>query len=147
MNPINSGNNSMNSLQFFWKARFVDNSEIYQFNKDGSENRFQLVKDKFSDLRYFYLIKKDLSQTFTVDLIHGLIFFNNHQKLIYEFTSDKKNIRLIYKRRNQVYISEKGNLLKKDVWYLLGFQYLDKNNINHKIILQIDQMGNFIIGD
>jgi hypothetical protein len=145
---INLGdNNSMKSLSFFWKARFKDNSELNQFENNGIENRFQLVKDKFTELSYFYLISKDLSQCFTVDLLHGLIFYNNHQKIDYNPLEKKENIRLIYFRRNKVTLTESGKKIEHTITYFLGLQYNLENNENRKILLQIDEQGNFLIGD
>jgi hypothetical protein len=132
-------------LSFFWKARFKDNSELNQFENNGIENRFQLVKDKFTELSYFYLISKDLSQCFTVDLLHGLIFYNNHQKIDYNPLEKKENIRLIYFRRNKVTMTESGKEVEHIIKYHLGFQYNDKLGNNQKIILQIDENGNWIL--
>ena len=52
------GNNPISSLSFHWKAIFSDGSMIEQFNIDNTENKFQLVKDRFNDLAYFNLSNK-----------------------------------------------------------------------------------------
>jgi len=143
---LGSGDNHMDSLSFYWKARFVDNSEISQFNKEGKETLFKEVKDKFDSLIYFYLIHKSLPICFTVDLINGLIFYNNHQKIDLNLIEKKENIRLIYFRRHTVELTEnfkeKSHLIK----YYIGFQYNDKLGNNRQIILQIDSEGNWVLG-
>jgi len=139
----NNGNNSMNPLSFTWKAVFSDGSIIEQFENDV-ENRFQLVKDKFNDLILFSLVNKDYSQCFTVDLTHGLIFFNNH--LSVENKEIKDNIRLVFFRRHTVELNQVGKETNHKIEYHLGFQYL-KDGKNQKIILIIDEKGNWVLGD
>ena len=142
---LNSENNSMNSLSFSWRARFKNNSELNQF-ENGKENLFQLVKDRFTELSYFYLISKDNLQCFTVDLLHGLIFYNNHQEIDYNQLEKKENCRLIFFRRHQIKMSINGKEKSHTIEYHLGFQWL-KDGKNQKIILIIDEEGNFIINN
>jgi hypothetical protein len=137
----------MNNLQFIWKARFVDDTQIQQFNEDMSENRFQQVKDRFKDLRYFYLTHIKLPICFTVDLIKGILFYNNHQQIDIDLKKTKQNIRLIYFRRRKKDFTMDMKFIDETITYFLGLQYNDENNNNHKIVLQIDKDGNFIIGD
>ena len=139
-------NNSISSLSFHWNAVFFDGSQINQFNEDGTENLFKLVQNRFDELVYFYLTNnKEI--TFTVDLIHGLIFFNNHQTIAKEFKRKKDNIRLIFFRRHKVELTEQMVEKKHEIKYFLGYQYLDNNGYNKKVVLQIDKDGNFIVGD
>lgn len=145
---LSNENNAMNSLHFFWKAELKDGTIIHQFDKDGIEHRYQEVKDKFINLKYFYLYNKnDSNNVFIVDLINGFIYKN---KIIKNFKEENKkyNIRLIYFRTHRKKINL-NNLkkLEEEIHYNLGFQYLDSNNINHKIILQIDKNGDFLIGE
>jgi hypothetical protein len=139
-------NNPMSSLSFHWKAIFSDGSVTEQFNEDGTENKFQLVKDRFNILVYFNLANKQ-GILFTVDLIHGIIGYNDLILPYRDFsTSEKKeNIRLIFFRRHKVEMTE--NLIEKShtITYHLGYQYLDKLGNNRQIVLQIDSEGNFII--
>lgn len=139
----NNGNNSMNPLSFTWKAIFSDGSIIEQFENDV-ENRFQLVKDKFDKLILFSLVNKDYSQCFTVDLTHGLILFNTI--LFKDKIENKENCRLIYFRRHTVELNQSGKETNHKIQYHLGFQYL-KDGKNQKIILIIDEKGNWILGE
>ena len=139
---INSGNNSMNSLSFHWYARLLDESIIYQFEKDGTENKFQLVKDNFKDLRYFYLTN-NLDKTFCVDLVNGLIFFNNHLSINKE---KKENCRLIFFRRHRIEMTEKAIEKSHSIEYHLGYQYNDKLGNNRQKVLIIDNPGNWVLG-
>lgn len=142
-----SGNNSMNSLSFIWKAKFNDNYIIFQFNEDGTENLFKEVKNKFDDLKEFSIYNKDQSIIYTVDLIKGFIY-NNKQNIDLDLLKEEKtNIRLIFFRRHRIEMTEKYLEKSHNIIYFLGFQYNDKNNQNKKILLQIDSQGNFIIGD
>jgi hypothetical protein len=123
-------------------ATFRDGSKIHQFDLDGTENKFQLVIDRFNDLKYFDLTN-NLDKTFTVDINCGLIFFNNFQSI--ENKEIKKNCRLIHFRRHQVEMNE--NCIEKShiIEYHLGFQYNDKLGNNRQIVLQIDSEGNWIL--
>jgi hypothetical protein len=145
---LNRDNNPMKSLVFIWIAIFKDNTKIEQFNEDNSENRFQLVKDRFKELTYFNLTDRK-GHFFTIDLVNGRIGYNYLPLPYLEATTEKKeNIRLIYFRRHKVEIGEQD--LKEKVHiieYHLGFQYNDKNGNNRQIVLQIDEQGNFILGD
>jgi len=151
MNSIinqNLGGEQFNvNLAFTWKARFKTGEEISQFD-NGKENKFKLIQDRFSELSYFYLISKDLSQCFCIDLNRGLIFFGNHQVVSEDFLKEKKeNIRLIYFRRHQIKMTLNNTTKSHRIQYFLGFQYQDSKKNNHKSILQIDELGNWILGD
>jgi hypothetical protein len=146
---LNRDNNPMKSLTFIWIAIFKDGTKIEQYNEDKSENKFQLIKDKFTDLGYFNLTDRK-GHFFTVDLINGLIGFN-YATLPYvevEVQEKKENIRLIYFRTHRIEIGEQD--LKEKIHtieYYLGFQYNDKNGNNRQLVLKIDEQGNFILGD
>jgi hypothetical protein len=143
---INSGNNAMNSLSFYWKAEFKNGDVVNQFETE-KDDKFKLVQDRLHELKYFYLYNKsNFQDRFIVDLENGFIFRNN----IIEYSSKekiKKNIRLINFRTVQKIFSENITLLKTIVRYKLGFQYNDENNINRKIILIIDEQGNWVLGE
>jgi hypothetical protein len=148
MNSIinqNSGdNNSISSLNFKWLAIFKDSSKIEQF-ENGIENKFQLVLDRMNELAYFNL-KDDKGHLFIVNLLNGLIGYNTLEFPYIELKETKENIRLIYFRRHRIIIgtsdlTEKENSIK----YHLGIQYLDKYLNNRKIILIIDNEGNWVI--
>jgi hypothetical protein len=146
-NPIsinlNNENNSMDSLSFTWKAIFLDGSVIEQF-ENGVERRFQEVKDKFDKLTLFSLVNKDYSQCFTVDVRYGLIFFNNY--LFIDKKEIKENVRLINFRRRRTEITMDNIIKSHTIKYHLGFQYL-KDGKNQKIILIIDEHGNWSLGE
>lgn len=146
MNINFGGDNSISNLSFIWTAKFKDSEDICQFDfETGKENRFKLVQDKFDKLEYFLLWNKD--KVFTVDLINGLIYFNTELK-DKQNSTEKKNIRLIFFRRHKVEIGTEDLIAKNhEILYFLGFQYQDEKNNNHKIILEIDKQGNFIIKD
>lgn len=133
-------------LNLVWKAKFADNSELNQF--DGTnENKFKKVQDRFNDLTSFELSHISKPLRIAVDLRRGLIFINNMDFVAPEIISDKENIRLIYLRRNRVETDIKGEIISHKVYYFIGFQYNDKLGKNHKILLNIDQEGNIVIGD
>jgi len=145
---INTGeNNSMNFPSFIWTAKFNNCDDICQFDFiNGTENRFKLVQDNINNLKYFILWNKN--KCFTVDLINGLIYFNKELLEKIESNEIKYNLRLIFFRRHQVTIGT-SDLKEKNhlIHYHLGYQYLDKNLNNHKIILIIDENGNWILGE
>ena len=143
---IGEENNAMQTLSFYWRAEFENGDTIEQF-KDGIENRFKEVQDRFPDLKFFYLYHKEKPIKFIVDLKKGLIFNDPSQEQVCDFNHDKHNIRLIYKRRVRRYLSDKLQQMGCDIWYLLGIQYNDNNGYNRKFILQINGEGNFILGD
>ena len=135
--------NSISNLSFLWIAEF-ENDCIFQI-ENGIEHRFQEVKDRFNELKYFTLQHKEKEISFTVDLINGLIIYNNYKNT--EIVEKKDNVRLIYFRRNKITMTESGNQQSHQIWYFLGFQYLDKLGNNQKIILRIDSEGNWILGE
>ena len=140
---LNSGNNPMDSLTFYWMAEFKD-GVIFQF-EDGKEHKFQEVKDRMNELEFFHLYHKKLDLRFIVDLKRGLIKFNDcEEPIVVEL---KENIRLIYFRRVKIQIGE-NDLKEKSrvINYHLGLQYL-KDGKNMKIILIIDEKGSWILGD
>jgi len=136
----------MNNLIFIWQAIFLNGDSISQF-ENGIENKFQLVKDRFNELKYFILKHKKNSIQFTVDLENGLIS-NNFDNIIKQESKEFKNkLRLIHFRRHKVEIGTEDLKQKKhEIIYFLGFQYNDKLGNNRQIVLQIDEEGNFIIG-
>ena len=142
---LNSGNNAMDSLVFHWTAILEDGSKIEQFNSDGIETKFKEVQDNFDKLFLFILKNKDNSKCFEVDLYNGRISFNTYNSI--KTNTIKNNIRLINFRTVQKIFSEDITLLKTIIQYKLGFQYNDENNINRKIILIIDEQGNWVIGE
>jgi hypothetical protein len=141
--------NSLN-LKILWKARFDNGLVIYQKDSHGVEHSFQEVKDNFSHLKVFtfYHIAKPLEVS--VDLERGLIFINNKQQQIVnqDLIYIKKNIRLICFRRHRVKIENKSlKQTEHDIYYFIGYQYQDQHDKNRKVLLQVDQEGNIIIGD
>ena len=140
---LNSGNNPMDSLSFYWMAEF-NNGVIFQF-ENGIEHRFQEVLDSINELEFFHLYHKKLDLRFIVDLKRGLIKFNDSEEPI--TVESKENIRLIYFRRNRIEITEKFIKKSHKIVYHLGFQYNDKLGNNRRVVLKIDEHGNWILGD
>lgn len=137
--------NSIDALSFHWIAIFDDGC-IFQF-EDGKENKFQKVLDRAKALKWFILKHKDTDLTFTVDLDKCIILLGKCKSIAAEFTKPKDNGRLIYFRRNKVELGEKGNKISHTVLYFLGYQYTDNAGHNHKAVLQIDDNGNWVLGD
>jgi Flp pilus assembly secretin CpaC len=142
---LNSGNNPMDSLTFYWLAEFK-NDVIFQF-EDGKEHKFQEVKDRINELEFFHLYHKDgmSNINFIVDLKKG--FIKTLASSEPEQIEQKKNIRLIYFRRHKIDLNQSVKEIKRDIKYHLGFQYNDKNGNNRQIVLIIDELGNWILGD
>lgn len=138
-------NNSMSSLAFHWFAEF-ETSYSKQFD-NGIENKFQTVIDKFAELKYFCLRHKDKDISVTVDLKNGIVFVNHHQMIDNDFINEKKNIRLIYFRRHQRTFDSQIHELSHTMVYFIGFQYTDKDGHNRKILLQLDNEGNIVVGN
>ena len=137
-------NNSISDLTFFWQGIFKDSLVINQIDEDGTEHRFQEIRDKFSELAFFNLSNKQ-GKMFTVNLLEGIIGYNDFVISYRKSEIKKNNIRLIYFRRNYVTIGTKDLKTKNHIIiYYLGYQYLDNNGHNRKVIHQIDQEGNWI---
>jgi len=138
------GNNSM-KLSFHWLAIFNDGTMLAQI-ENGVENRFQIVKDRFDDLVGFILHNKDNSSVFVVDLLKGQLKFGPMYSLEGEETKEvKKNIRLIYFRRNQIILSQNGAQMDHIIEYHLGFQYQDEEGKNKQTVIKIDSKGYWIL--
>ena len=138
--------NSIHDLSFLWTAIFKDDSYISQL-ENGIEHKFQEVKDKFNELKYFSIINKYTNQYFTVDLEKGLIYNNGISYSEEDLKEEKKNIRLIHFRRHRKEIGENLKEQSHRIWYFLGFQYNDNLGNNRQIVLQIDENGNWVIGE
>jgi hypothetical protein len=99
-------------------------------------------------LIYFNLRHINKTINFGVDLIKGLISCNSSSEIQGDLLQEEKlNIRLIYFRRNRKDFTLSGKLWNHSILYILGYQYNDKEGNNHKIFLQIDKDGNFVIGN
>jgi hypothetical protein len=145
---LNSENNSMNSLSFYWTAFFKNDnpSPICQF--DGKiEHKYKEVIDNFDNLSYLTLHHKEQNIQFTIDLIKGTVSYGNTFFSFSEESTQKFNIRPIYFRRVRKYLDEHLKEIDTDIHYYFGLQYNDEKNNNHKIILEIDKLGRFILGD
>jgi hypothetical protein len=134
----------MSNLSFYWIAIFKDGTRINQFNEDGSENMFQLIKDRFDELGYFNLTNMK-GKLFTVSLLNGLIGYNDLVLPYREAKERKDSIRLVYFRRHRVEMTDNGIKKSHTIEYHLGLQWVNSNNENRNIILQIDENGDFII--
>ena len=137
----------MKSLVYKWIAIFKDGSIIKQFNEDGTENLFILVKERFSDLVFFNLEGINNTKLFSVDLVSCIISYNCIPLTPIE-NNTKSNIRLITFRRHKHEISTQTlESLKEECIYGLGYQYLNKVGQNKQIILYISEDGSFEIKD
>ncbi len=149
-NPIDNNfevNNSISNLSFLWLAQFKDGSIICQVDENKKEHRFQEVLDNFDNLISFSLISIDKSKVFTVDLLSGLIYLGIPKIIDCRILKSRNNIRLIYKRIVRVTVGAKDLKTKLiRINYLLGFQYNDGEK-NKKVLFQIDEQGNFVVGD
>ena len=137
---------SIPTLNFTWIAIFKDESIVEQF-QDNQEIKFQIVKDKFNDLDLFVLKHKTKPLQVVVNLRRGLIFWNDVQKVSDDLLKEKNNIRLIFFRRHVVDLGSTGKELAHKLMYFIGYQYTDNTGRNKKVVIQLDQNGNMIIGD
>jgi len=137
------GDNPISNLVFHWIAIFND-GKIEQF-ENGKEHLFKEVRDRMNDLVYFNLTDRK-GHLFTVNLQNGLIGYNRLEFPYIETDEKKENIRLIFFRRHRIELGT-NNLEEKShtIAYHLGCQYNDEYNHNHKIILEIDSEGNWIL--
>jgi len=139
--------NTISSLSFLWKS-VLKSGEIINQLDNGIDTNYKKVKENFNNLAYFYL-SNNKGDTFTVDLLKGTITYNNFKELegLKEQSKEKKNIRLIYFRRVCVDSTTSGKVLSHKIFYFLGYQYNLENNENRKVILIIDNDGNWNIGE
>ena len=144
---LTEGSNTIQpSLVFTWVAIFKDSTKIEQF-ENGIEHKYKEINNRLNELVYFSLTDKQ-GHMFTVDLYNGLIGFNYLALSYIKLKEKKENIRLIFFRQHKIEIGSQDLLEKKhDIEYHLGYQYLDKNGYNQKIILKIEEEGSFLIGD
>jgi hypothetical protein len=121
-----------------------NNGVLFQF-ENGIEHKFKEVQDRINDLEFFHLYHKDgmTNINFIVDLKKGLIKTLDAEEP--KEIEKKENIRLIFFRRHKVTLTESGKEVEHIITYHLGFQWLDLNNQNRNIILQINENGDFII--
>lgn len=134
-------------LELIWKAKFEDSSKVYQYDDTNKEHLFKEVLDKFDKLTHFSLHHKTKPLTITVDVKRGLIFVNSNQTVDKDLEQFKQNIRLIYFRRNRIHFDGKMQQTGHDITYFIGYQYLTRCGKNKKVLLQVTQSGNIVIGD
>jgi len=137
--------NTISNLSFLWKAIFKDGIIINQLD-GGKDINYKKVKDNFDNLAYFYL-SDNKNNIFMVNLLKGIIIYNNFNNFEINESKEKKNIRLIYFRRVCIDSTTNGKMLSQKIFHFLGFQYNLENNENRKVILIIDENGNWIIGE
>ena len=109
-----------NEFEYLWVAIFKDGTVIPQLNIDGSENKFQLVKDNFKSLAKFELAD------FVVDMEKQTIRYKG--TFIGSITDI--NPELIYYRHNIVTFDKHEIIycvgIGNDVEYILVKVYPDK---------------------
>jgi len=138
-------NNSMKSpLTFSWIAIFSDGSKIEQF-ENNNEHSFQEVQNKINELVYFNLTDKQ-GHLFSVNVVQGLIGYNDLVFSYREVKEKKENVRLIFFRRHKVEITENNIEKSHNIEYHLGFQY-NQNEYNRQIVLIIDSQGSWVLGE
>jgi len=135
----------MGELIFHWLAIFSDGTYINQFTGE-QENQYLDVQNRSNELKLFILYNVNTHEEFHVDLEKGIIYKESN---FISFTEEntKKNIRLIYFRRWRRTFDAQGNQIKAEVHYFLGLQYNTEDNKNKQILLEIDENGNFILGE
>jgi hypothetical protein len=138
------GTHPRESLLFLWNAIFKDGTHIFQIDKEGIEHKFKEVQDKFNDLVYFNL-RNNNGKMFSINLMNGLIGYNTLEFPYIKLEKHKQNIRLIFFRRHTIELTDSFKEINHNIKYHMGIQYNDDKNNNHKIILIIDQEGNFIV--
>ena len=138
--------NAIDSLKYLWIAEFKDQSYIMQY-ENQVERKFQEVKDRFDELKYFCLYDRNyILNRFTVDLEKGVIYYNEGARIESSQNDKKQDIRLIFFRRHTVELNESLTEKSHKICYYLGLQY-KKNGNNHKVILCIDKDGNWCTED
>jgi hypothetical protein len=143
LNSINNNieiTNSIDNLSFLWVACDYNDNLFFQY-LDKKETRFNKEWFTSSALKYFCLYHKENSLYFLVDLVKGNLSFMNYEDKDNE--EKKNNIRLIYFRRNRIEIT--GDKQNHTIVYHLGYQYLDFQGNNKKVILEINSDGSFVI--
>lgn len=137
------GDNSMSTLNFLWEAQLI-NGEIINQLDGGEDTNFRRVKENFDKVVCFCLIGKE--KIFIVDLIEGFVFIDDRQENLLENLSEKNNIRLIFTRRRIKDLYSKTGW-EENIYYILGFQYNDFEGKNKKVIFQINNSGDWVIGE
>lgn len=134
----------MTDLKMIWIAQFKDGRSVSQITPENQEVSFRTILDQVSDLSSFQLSHREKSLRILIDLTQGRLYVNNIQAPMGD-SKLKKNIRLIYFRRHQVDMNISGDVKSRRMSYFIGFQYLDEQDENQKVLLQLDQDGNILI--
>jgi hypothetical protein len=106
--------------------------------------------NRTEQLKIFALKHVDKPLSIEVNMERGFLLIINQNKEI-NFPSmevvDKNNIRLIFFRRHFVVSNSQDMTNSTDtIIYFIGYQYTDDKGKNHKVILQLDEFGNIIVG-
>jgi len=138
----------MSNLNYYWIAQFKDNKYFGEYDENQKEHSFAEIKERIDDIKFFFLInKQNTYDNFIVDIENGSISVGHYSKLLENIT-EKKNIRLIFFKRRTVEVAQRDlQTVKEDIYFILGFQYNTITGENRKLLLQIDNNGNFVIGE
>jgi len=112
----------MTNLDFTWKARLSDETEINQI--DGKKETLFSEVEKNKNKLASFRIENTEGEYYEADLFHGIIDCNG--KLTKEFT--EASPQLVYMRRNQVRVDAiSGKKLSARVIHIIGLKNEDGN--------------------
>lgn len=109
--------NLYSNPMLIWKANYVKEPPLSQFNADGTENRYQ-------DIDRQQLVRFELY---------------DDKKMVYVIHL-KGGQRLIFRRRNFISYPP-GQEVKRWIVYLVGYQFNDDTGRNHKVINYVHENG------
>lgn len=137
----------MSKSKFYWVAKFNSCPNIKQFDDNGKEHAIKEVMALHNDLKYFCLSHVEKNFIVTVDIRNGLIFINDQQEIVVPelISNTDKKFRLIYFRRIREILNSNFNTLDSKCFNILGYQYTDETG-NHKVLWQIDENCNIVVG-
>lgn len=136
----------MQNLKYRWTAVLKDGNKIEQYPSGNTETLFREVLDNAANLKEFYIQHISMPLRVTVDLVEGILFVNDMIQNIDSNITKKYNIRLIYFRRHTVKLTE-GLDSDHSIKYFIGYQYTGEKSENHKILVQLDGLGNLVVGE
>lgn len=130
-----------------WVARFKDNSWLEQYDKDGTEHKFQEVLDRQDELVNFALCNRLNKVGYIVDLTNGCISCTREGDYMIPPREDmlpktEYKYRLIYFREiERTFGSNLKEIGQPKVLFFLGYQYTDEDGKSHKFMMRIDSEG------
>ena len=132
-------------LQYVWKAHYMDETKLHQFEEDDKETLFKEIEQ--NKLKFFAIDSKDNDHFVMVNLENGEIVIDGTILTFEGLVNREEDYRLIYFRRvTKDMISGPGTLKEAGTTtrHFIGFQ-ITIDDKNSKVMIEVNDKHQFKI--